>query len=84
MPRIRWLITGIVFLILGVIGLFLPILQGILFIVIGLMCLSKSSATVRLKKIQFKKRFPRLGAKLFFLEEKARAWRKRKKDKTKE
>ena len=29
-------VTGIAFLILGVIGLFLPVLQGILFIVIGL------------------------------------------------
>ncbi|HYA02644.1 MAG TPA: hypothetical protein VEI04_05980 [Syntrophobacteria bacterium] len=29
-------VAGIIFLILGVIGLFLPILQGILFILIGL------------------------------------------------
>ncbi len=66
MPRIRWLITGIVFLILGLIGLFLPILQGILFIVIGLMCLSKSSAAVRLKKIQFKKEISQARSKTFF------------------
>ena len=60
---------------LGIIGLFLPILQGILFIVIGLMCLAKASVTVRAQKMGFKKRFPRLGSKLTFLEEKARQWK---------
>ena len=79
--RIRWLIAGAAFVLLGIVGLFLPILQGILFIVIGLLCLSKGSALVRSKKMGFKQRFPRLGSKLTFLEDKARAWRQRRKEK---
>jgi len=79
--RIRWLLVGSSFLLLGIIGLFVPVLQGILFIVIGLICLSKGSVIVRSQKIGFKRRFPRLGAKLSWLEEKARAWRDRRKKK---
>tara|TARA_B100001971_G_C17688823_1_gene285979 strand:- start:83 stop:346 length:264 start_codon:yes stop_codon:yes gene_type:complete len=79
--RIRWLLVGSSFLLLGIIGLFVPVLQGILFIVIGLICLSKGSVIVRSQKIGFKRKFPRLGAKLSWLEEKARAWRDRRKKK---
>jgi uncharacterized membrane protein YbaN (DUF454 family) len=79
--RIKWLIAGVAFVLLGIVGLFLPVLQGILFIVIGLLCLSRGSALVRSNKMGFKKRFPRLGSKLTFLEGKARAWRERRKEK---
>ena len=72
LARIKWLIIGGAFVLLGIVGLFLPILQGILFIVIGIMCLAKGSAIVRAQKMTFKKRFPRIGSKLAFLEEKAR------------
>jgi uncharacterized membrane protein YbaN (DUF454 family) len=76
--RIKWLLLGGGFVVLGIIGLFLPFLQGILFIVIGILCLSKGSALVRSQKIGFKRRFPKLGSKLTYLEDKARAWRKRR------
>ena len=76
--RIKWVLAGGIFIILGVIGLFLPVMQGILFIVIGLYCLSKGSALVRSKRIGFKHRFPRLGSKLTYIEGKARAWRERR------
>ena len=76
--RIKWLLIGGAFVALGVIGLFLPVLQGVLFIVIGILCLSKGSALVRSQKIRLKRRFPRLGSKLTYLEDKARAWRKRR------
>jgi len=76
--RIKWLLIGGAFVVLGVIGLFLPVLQGVLFIVIGILCLSKGSALVRSQKIGLKRRFPRLGSKLTYLEDKARAWRKRR------
>ena len=76
--RIKWLLVGGAFVVLGVIGLFLPVLQGVLFIVIGILCLSKGSALVRSQKISLKRRFPRLGSKLTYLEDKARAWRKRR------
>ena len=45
---------------------------------IGVMCLAKGSATVRAQKMGFKKRFPRLGAKLTFLEDKARQWKEKR------
>ena len=77
LSRIKWLIIGTAFVLLGIVGLFLPILQGILFIVIGVLCLAKGSAAVRSQKMGFKKRFPRIGAKLTYLEQKARAWGKK-------
>ena len=75
LARIKWLIIGGFFLLLGIMGLFLPILQGVLFIVIGIIFLAKGSATVRAQKMSFKKRFPKIGSKLTFLEKKARNWR---------
>ena len=75
LSRIKWLVIGTAFVLLGIVGLFLPILQGILFIVIGVLCLAKGSAVVRSQKMGFKKRFPRIGAKLPYLENKAREWR---------
>ena len=81
LARIKWLIIGGAFVLLGIVGLFLPILQGILFIVIGIMCLAKGSAMVRAHKMGFKKRFPRIGAKLTFLETKARNWREKRRAK---
>ena len=41
--RVTRIALGIAFLILGVVGLFLPFLQGILFLVIGLTLLSTES-----------------------------------------
>ena len=77
LSRIKWLVAGSAFVVLGIIGLFLPILQGALFIVIGLMCLVKGSALVRSKKMTLKKRFPKFGSKLTLLEQKARDWKMR-------
>ena len=81
LARIKWLIIGGAFILLGIVGLFLPILQGILFIVIGIMCLARGSATVRAQKMNFKKRFPRIGSRLTFIEGKARAWREKRRAK---
>ena len=77
LSRIKWLVAGSAVVVLGIIGLFLPILQGVLFIVIGLMCLAKGSALVRSKKMTLKKRFPKFGSKLTLLEQKARDWKMR-------
>ena len=83
LSRIKWLVIGTAFVLLGIVGLFLPILQGILFIVIGVLCLAKGSAAVRSQKMVFKKRFPRIGAKLTYLEQKARAWTEKRRAKKK-
>lgn len=62
--RKLYLIAGICFFILGILGLFLPILQGVLFLLVSLVLLSKSSSRVRLLKRKFIHRYPQWGAKL--------------------
>lgn len=56
--------AGIFFILLGIAGLVLPILQGFLFIALGLVLLSKGSSRVRALKQRFKRRYPEWGAKL--------------------
>jgi uncharacterized membrane protein YbaN (DUF454 family) len=68
-PRSRWkrfliLASGWFFIVLGILGLFLPILQGILFLAIGSYLLSLESPWVRGKMLQFQRRYPKLGATL--------------------
>jgi uncharacterized membrane protein YbaN (DUF454 family) len=62
----RWLILviGWFFIFLGILGLFLPILQGVLFLAIGSYLLSLESPWVRHKMLQFQRRYPKLGATL--------------------
>jgi len=47
MARIARIVAGVACLVLGVLGLFLPFLQGILFLVIGLTLLSRDSERAR-------------------------------------
>jgi len=72
--RIGILIIGWIFIGLGILGLFLPILQGILFIMIGLAILSSRSATVRLFLKRFEKRYPRLHERMIIWRLKIRKW----------
>jgi len=72
--RIGILIIGWFFIGLGILGLFLPILQGILFIMIGLTILSSRSATVRLFLKRFEKRYPRLHERMIIWRLKIRKW----------
>ena len=65
--RARWkrlliLLAGWFFVFLGVLGLFLPILQGILFLAIGFYLLSLESPWVHRKMEQVRQRYPRIGA----------------------
>jgi uncharacterized membrane protein YbaN (DUF454 family) len=50
---------GWTFMVLGVLGLFLPILQGILFLAIGMVLLSYGSPWFKQKLISVEKRFPK-------------------------
>ena len=59
--RVSKLVLGIGCLILGVIGLFLPFLQGILFVVIGLSLLSSESERARRLLEWVKERVPGLA-----------------------
>jgi uncharacterized membrane protein YbaN (DUF454 family) len=59
----RWLVLtiGWAFIGLGIVGLFLPILQGVLFLLIGLVILSAEYAWAHRLLNKLRQRFPRLG-----------------------
>src|SRR5262245_4151221 len=54
-------IVGWAFILLGIAGLFLPILQGILFILIGLFILSSVAPWAERLLNRLRKRFPRIS-----------------------
>ena len=56
--------TGWSFVALGILGMFLPVLQGILFLLIGLLLLSKSSPRAERLLNRLSNRFPTLRTKL--------------------
>jgi uncharacterized membrane protein YbaN (DUF454 family) len=51
-------LIGWTFILLGIVGLFLPFLQGILFLVIGLLVLSKESTIAKNLLHRIEKRYP--------------------------
>lgn len=53
-------VVGWFFIALGVLGLFLPILQGILFLAVGVVLLSLVSPRIRLLRIKLGRRHPKL------------------------
>ena len=61
---------GVVFIILGLLGLVLPFLQGILFLAIGLLLFSFYSPKVRLWIERHTKKYPRL----FLVTKKIEGW----------
>jgi hypothetical protein len=61
--RFRYLaltIAGWTFMVLGVLGLFLPILQGVLFLAVGMVLLSLVSPRIRALRIRIGKRYPQV------------------------
>ena len=82
MARVSWktmkrpvmLALGYTFLVLGVLGMFLPILQGFLFLFIGLAILARHAAWARLLRMRLVARYPRLGAKMDEAERVAHRW----------
>ena len=73
--RKRWLIllTGWGFILLGIAGLFLPVLQGILFLLIGLVILSGEYVWAHRLLQKLQQRFPKIATHLHHASEKARA-----------
>jgi uncharacterized membrane protein YbaN (DUF454 family) len=71
--RILILGFGWGFILLGIVGLFLPILQGILFLLIGLALLSTESRAARGILLKLRRRFPNLSRRLDQAERRARA-----------
>ncbi|HEX9702421.1 MAG TPA: PGPGW domain-containing protein [Rhodospirillales bacterium] len=62
--RLAILIAGWTFVVLGVLGLFLPILQGVLFLLIGLYLLSRELAVARWYRQYLRRRYPKLAVQM--------------------
>jgi len=62
--RVALLVAGWGFVVLGLLGLFLPILQGLLFLAIGLYLLSLEVGWVRRLLHRLRARYPRFGRAL--------------------
>lgn len=59
--RVVILILGWGFVLLGIVGLFLPILQGVLFLLVGLIILSSEYVWAHHLLAKLKERFPKIG-----------------------
>jgi uncharacterized protein len=75
--RILVLIVGWSFILLGILGLFLPILQGVLFLLIGLIILSSEYVWAHRLLTRLRERFPRLGRVADQATARATAWLRR-------
>lgn len=64
LKRKLYLAAAAFFFILGIIGLFVPVLQGGLFLLVSLIFLAKGSARGRKLRQRFVQRYPKWGAKL--------------------
>ena len=72
--RIAVLALGWGFILLGIIGLVLPVLQGIVFLLIGIALLSSESETARRLLERLRARYPGLSQRIDVAEERARRW----------
>jgi uncharacterized membrane protein YbaN (DUF454 family) len=68
------LIIGWFFVGLGILGLFLPFLQGVLFIMIGLAILSTRSEKIKRLLKHLEDRYPRHHERVMVWREKIRRW----------
>jgi uncharacterized protein len=59
--RILVVVAGWSFILLGIVGLVLPFLQGVLFILVGLAILSSQYAWARRLLEKSRRRFPKIG-----------------------
>ncbi len=64
------IVLGWFFLIFGVLGLFLPVLQGILFLLMGVMLLSPYIPLLRKGQLAMYRRFPKIGRQVVHLKRK--------------
>jgi uncharacterized protein len=64
MKKILIHVVGWTFIALGIVGLVLPILQGILFICVGLLILSKEVPWADRMLIRLRKKYPKMGGVL--------------------
>jgi uncharacterized membrane protein YbaN (DUF454 family) len=75
----RYVILGLgwFFVVLGILGIFLPILQGILFLLIGFILLSRESEWAQRQLDNLRTRYPKFAEKYDEAEARAnRLWRR--------
>jgi uncharacterized membrane protein YbaN (DUF454 family) len=77
LKRIVVIVVGWAFILLGIVGLFLPILQGILFLLIGLLILSTEYVWAHHLLNKLRARFPKISEHLDHARMKAERWVKR-------
>lgn len=77
MKNIAILIIGWFFIGLGIVGLFLPVLQGILFIMIGLAILSTRSELIKRLLKRIEERYPHHHQRVEATKEKVWRWFKK-------
>ena len=71
------IVAGWLFIVLGVIGLFLPFMQGVLFIMIGLTVLSGEYVWAHQMLTKVRTRFPRIAIFSDRAQAKATGWMRR-------
>jgi uncharacterized membrane protein YbaN (DUF454 family) len=74
LKRALILVAGVLFVIAGVAGLALPFLQGLLFLLIGMILLSLSSRTIRAWVEEHTRRYSRLHRMIVRTEEWLLKW----------
>ena len=74
LQKVLLLSTGWAFIVLGIVGLFLPVLQGILFLLIGLFILSSEYVWARHLLARIEKRFPGVAEGMAAASRKASRW----------
>lgn len=68
------LLLGWGFLVLGVVGLFLPVLQGVLFLLVGLVILSSEYVWAHELLQKIRRRFPKFASQWDKAADKAHRW----------
>jgi uncharacterized membrane protein YbaN (DUF454 family) len=75
--RILVLVAGWGFILLGIVGLFLPVLQGGLFLLVGLIILSSEYAWAHRLLARLRGRFPKINRTADQATDRAAAWLRR-------
>ncbi len=73
------IVVGWAFILLGIAGLFLPILQGVLFLLIGLLILSTEYVWAHHLLQKLRARFPKIAVHMDTAKERAERWVRKKK-----
>ncbi len=75
--RLAVLLLGWAFVLLGIAGLFLPVLQGVLFLLVGLIILSSEYVWAHKLLQRLRQRFPSVSRKADEAQARATAWMRR-------